>query len=104
MPFRVATITCWPVAVSTVKATHGLPALSTATEGRPSGPAWVNGGLLGYTCEAVNVGEPLAYQMPSVPAHTTCFPPVASSAMSVPFVFFAVAPMREGTGNGPYAM
>ncbi len=35
---------------------------------------------------------PVAYQMPSEPAHTTCLPPFASTAMSVPLVLSAVGP------------
>ncbi len=45
---------------------------------------------------------PVAYQMPSRPAQTTCLPPLPSTAISVPLVFWTVAPMRPSTVSGSY--
>ena len=74
------------------------------TEGRPSGPAWASGGVHSSIAVALPVNDavPVAYQMPSRPAQTTCLPPFASIAMSVPFVFSAVAPTRPSTVSGAY--
>ena len=50
----------------------------------------------------LNDAVPVAYQMPSRPAQTTCLPPFASTAMSVPFVLSGVAPIRPSTVSGSY--
>src|SRR6187399_1139936 len=90
-PFGVAAMTCCPVGVATVAATHGAPRWSTVTEGHPRGPAWLSDGSWLTTCWAAKGSGPLAYQMPSGAVHTTCTEPSAPTATSVPLVLSVVA-------------